>query len=136
MGGMQQMMQMCGMTPEMMQQGRMIMHAELSRDDPAALLGMKEQLKLSDDQSKRLQAIEQRARAEAKAVLDQSQQSQVSKLPDGASSMAQMHRQMMAQMQQMSGKSGAPTGQSEAPCAMMQMMMNKGSATSDASNSR
>lgn len=123
MGNMDDMMRMCGMTPEMVEQGRLLMHAELNRDDPAALLGLKDRLNLTAAQVKQLNAIQDRARNDARAILNAKQQGQLATLPATPGSMASMHRQMMTHMQQMSGKSGAPTGNSDAPCMMMQMMM-------------
>jgi hypothetical protein len=118
-GHMQQMMQMWGMTPEMMQRGHMMTHAALTRDDPSAILGLKEQLGLTDDQVAKLEALQKKTNEDARATLTDEQRAQLENLPAGPGSMAQMYGQMMAHMQQMYGESGEATE----TCPMMQMMM-------------
>ena len=124
-GMMQKMMQMSEMNPQMMKQGRMMMHTAISPTDPAAIIGQKEQFNLTDDQVAKLQAIAKNARNDARSILDEAQRTQLDALPAGPGSMAQMHKQMMVHMQQMQGQSAMPS------CPMMTMMMRDTDGTEE-----
>lgn len=127
---MQQMMQMWGLTPEMLRQGRLMMHAKISRNDPAALLGLGHELNLTSAQRSKLQSIEREMQSAALAVLTSAQQTTLDRYPVEAGSMAQLHAQMMAHMRQKKAEgAGAPTGRATSPCAMMDLMMRQGPPT-------
>jgi hypothetical protein len=132
----QGMMQQWGITPEMMSQGRLIMRTTISRDNPAALLGLKDELRLMAAQANRLQEIVRKAETDARAVLSASQRTVMDRYPVEPTSMAQIHERMMTQMKQARNASGAPTGQVPTPCAMMDAMMSgaSGNASPGASN--
>lgn len=106
-GMMGNMMRMYGMTPAMLNQGRMMMHATLARDDPATLLGLTTQLNLTADQVAKLQAIAASAQGKARAVLTDVQRTELDALPTMSGSMAQLYGQMMAHRQQMRGRTRA-----------------------------
>ena len=110
------MMKAWGMTPQMLAQGRMMSHAQVSRNDPATLLGLAGQLKLTDEQKARLEAIDSKAQAEALSVLNADQKERVNELPDSSGSIAAMFAMMQAHRQQMHGSAG------NNPCPMIQMM--------------
>jgi len=110
-----------GVSDQMMDRCRMTMGAELSSGDPAVLLGMKEELQLSDEQVDQLQTLAQETRQAATAILTDAQRQEVEELPDQPQSMMQMHQQMMecmdGGMEQMQGMGGMDM------CAMMMRMM-------------
>ena len=119
---MQGMMQAWGMTPQMLSQGRMMSHAQLNRNDPGAILGLADQLNLTDDQKTKLEAIDAKAQSDALAVLNADQKQRVSELPDSSGSMAAMFAMMQAHHQQMHGSTANNGNAANTPCPMMQMM--------------
>lgn len=117
------MMQAWGMTPQMLTQGRMMMHARVSRNDPGALLGLADQLNLTDEQRAKIEAIDSKAQSDALAILNADQKKRVSELPDSSGSMATMFAMMQAHHQQMHGSNVAgDNAGNTTPCPMMQMM--------------
>ena len=129
MGGDMPMMQ--GMSDQMMGQCRMTMGAELSPRDPAVLLGMKEELELTDQQVEQLQTLADETRQKAAAVLNNAQRQEVEQLPQQPQSMMQMHQQMMGRMQGMEGGMGHMQGRMQGQgnmdmCSMMMRMMRGG----------
>ena len=121
-GHWQTMMQRWGLTPQMLQRGHMMMNATLTRNDPAAILGLQKQLALTDDQVAKLQALRTKSDAEARALLTADQRTQLQNLPAGPESMAQMYGQMTAHMQQMHGTQSGTTDGATTPCPVFQMM--------------
>ena len=82
---------------------RMIMRASIDVNDAAALLALKDELKLTDAQVPKLQTIADNSRKEAKALLTDEQQKKLQGLSETPGSMMQMHESMMPMMQQMMG---------------------------------
>ena len=68
----------------------MMMTAEIQPTDPAALLAIKDQLELSDEQAAKLTEIISHAREQAQAVLLESQLAKAKELGDKSMSMMQM----------------------------------------------
>lgn len=128
MGGMGHMnMGQMKMSEPMMMRCRMMMSMEVKADDPAALLALKDQLKLTDEQADRLKAIVAQAREQADKVLTDEQKKQLEPMAKTPDTMMEMHRQMMQKMQQ--AKGSAKPGMMQMPmCPMMEMMhqMEKG----------
>lgn len=109
------------MSPEMKTKCQMMMQAQLTPSDPSALVALKDQLKLTEDQVKKLQAIQEQARKDAAAVLNDEQKQQVAKIPATPDTSTGMHQQMMQMMKDMHGGQGGgqmPTMN----CPMMNMM--------------
>lgn len=86
------------MNGSMMARCRMMSQAEISPSDPAAILGQRERLNLSEDQVAELERIARSAREQARKVLKQGQIEELDTLPNKTESMVQMHQRMMKQM--------------------------------------
>jgi hypothetical protein len=116
---MQQMMKDMGNNP-MMAQCQHMMRTVIYPDSASSILALKEQLDLSEKQTKELIAIQEKANAEAKRVLTEEQGKKFEALTKDwkPQSMMQCMQTMMSQMQKMMG------GQMPA-CPMMQMMQGK-----------
>jgi hypothetical protein len=99
MGGMEAMK----MSEPMKMRCGMMMNMEVTSHDPAALLALKDQLKLTEEQTKRLEAIVAQARQQAEQVLTDEQKTQVQPLEKLPTTMKEMHRQMMEKMGQAKG---------------------------------
>ena len=125
MAGMKQDGQTQAMSKEMMLRCQMVMQAAIQPTDPAAILVIKDTLKLSDEQVKKLQSIEDIARRQAQDILSDSQKQQLQSIPRAPQTGADMHQHMMGMMQQ-SGQ-----GQMCKDCPMMKSM--SGSATTQPS---
>ena len=82
---------------------RMMMTAQMQPTDPAALLAIKDELQLSDEQTAKLVTIVEKARKEAQAVLIESQQQKVQALGDTPRTMMQMCRKMRGAMRGQKG---------------------------------
>jgi hypothetical protein len=87
MGGMK-------MSGPMKMRHQMMMNMEVTPQDPAALLALKGQLKLSEEQTKRLQAILTQARQQAEQVLTDEQKTQLQPLEKLPKTMMQMMEHM------------------------------------------
>ena len=111
---MMQRMKDAGMTAEMVQCCAMTGNMEVSPQDPAAMLGMKAHLALTDEQVQKLQAIVAASREQAVALLTQEQKDKVAALGKPAT-MTQKHEKMMPMMGGMMGGrragGGAPPAQ-------------------------
>ena len=90
MGGMEAMK----MSEPMKLRCRMMMSMEVTSHDPAALLALKEQLKLTEEQTNRLQAIVAQARQQADQVLTEEQRSQLRPLEKTPKTMMEMMEHM------------------------------------------
>lgn len=95
-GGMEGMMMK--MSGPMKMRHQMMMNMEVTPHDPAALLALKDQLELTDEQTNRLQAILAQARQQAGQVLTAEQKAQLQSLEKLPRTMTEMHRQMMEHM--------------------------------------
>jgi hypothetical protein len=99
MGGMKGMK----MSEPMKMRCGMMMNMEVTSHDPAALLALKDQLKLTEEQTKRLEAIVAQAQQQAEQVLTDEQKTQVQPLETLPATMKEMHKQMMEKMGQAKG---------------------------------
>jgi len=72
------------MTGAMRMRHRMLMrlNERLSREDPAAILALRDELKLTGDQAHKLEEIEHRARHDAEDVLTEEQRKTLHEVPD------------------------------------------------------
>ena len=95
-----------GMSKAMMTRCRMLMRARIDTNDPAGLLAIKDELKLTKEQASKLQAIADKAREEAKALLTNEQNKKLEALPKTPCNMMEMHGKMMPMMQKMGGEKG------------------------------
>ena len=86
----------------------MMMTAQMQPTDPAALLAIKDELQLSDEQTAKLVTIVEKARKEAQAVLIESQQQKVQALGDTPSTMMQMCRKVRGAMRGQKGIGPCP----------------------------
>ena len=107
------------MTPEMKMRCTMVMSTAIIPSDPAAILSLKTQLKLTDDQTTRLDAINKESQEKAAAVLTVDQKKTLETMPKTPQTMMDMHEQMMGQMQTMMG---GKMGDQMMNCPMMNMM--------------
>lgn len=87
--------------------------APIFLDSPAAILGQKEALGLSNEQVTKLLVIEKEARQKAKAVLTPEQTKKLGDVPDTPMAMVEMCQQMSSKMMPMMQKmmSGQETAQ-------------------------
>ncbi len=116
---MQHMMEGMANTP-MMAQCMNMCRTVISHDSPSSLVALNEQLGLTEEQVKKLIAIEEQARNQAKVVLTDEQRAKFEELTKDwkPQSMMQGMQNMMPQMQKLMG--------GEMPsCPMMQMMRNQ-----------
>jgi hypothetical protein len=82
----------------MMARHQMLMQAELSKNDPAALLSVKDKLKLTDEQVGKLESLARETGQKAEALLTDEQRKTLSAIPDEPKSAMAMCRQMMTMM--------------------------------------
>jgi hypothetical protein len=102
------------MPPAMRQRCQMMMNAEMSKDDAACLLAIKEELKLTPEQVQKLEQIVKQSRQEAAAILTPEQQKTLAEVPGQSTSMSAMHAKMHEKMmQKMEG--GSPKTTEEKP---------------------
>ncbi|GEM_PF-6881021 len=97
-----------GMPEQMTMQCRMLMATQIDARDPGTLLGLKDDLKLSDEQATKLAAIAEKARADAAAVLTDAQKEKIKALGDTPKTMRDMCGRVMSKMQELTkdGKGG------------------------------
>lgn len=107
------------MPPEIKMRCQMMMGTEVSPSDPAAILALKEQLKLTEAQTSQLEAINKEAQDKAIAVLTADQKTILDTMPKSTQTMKEMHEQMMGKMQKMMG---GKMGDQRTSCPMMNMM--------------
>lgn len=98
MAKMKEMMDKMKTSPATMMGCCMMMCMEVKADDPAALLALKEHLKLTPDQIEQLKKIVAQAREDAGKVLTDEQKKQLEPMAKTACSMMKMHRDMMQKM--------------------------------------
>jgi len=114
------------MSPDMKMRCKMLMNTTVTPSDAAAILALKGQLKLTDAQTTRLEAINKEAQAKATAVLTVDQQKTLDTLPKTPLTMMDMHEQMMGKMQTMMG---GKMGEQLMSCPMMNMTQEQMSPT-------
>lgn len=95
-----------GMSDPMQMRRKMLMGMQVSTDDPSAILALKSDLNLTQDQVDKIQKIEDNARKCTRDILNDSQKQQLSSLEGTPQSMVSMCRQM-AQQGWISGTPGA-----------------------------
>lgn len=110
------------MPSEMKMRCQMIMNTAVTPNDPAAILALKDQLKLTEAQTTQLEAINKEARDKAAAVLTAEQTKTLAAMPQKPQTMKDMHEQMMGHMQKMMG---GKMGDQPMNCPMMQMMKDQ-----------
>ena len=95
-----------GMSDPMQMRRKMLMGMQVSTDDPSAILALKSDLNLTQDQVDKIQKIQDNARKCTRDILNDSQKQQLSSLEGTPQSMVSMCRQM-AQQGWISGTPGA-----------------------------
>ncbi len=114
----QEAMKSMNMSKGMMMRHRMMMDAVVGDYEPNGLVALKDELKLTPDQVSKLQAINQKAEDDAKAVLTADQVKQVDELKGTPNTVAGMHKEMAGKW--------AEGGQRAMSCPMMGGMMGRG----------
>jgi hypothetical protein len=92
---------------DMMARHQMLMTAQLGKDDPAAMLSIRDRLKLTDGQVTKLESLAHETGQKAQALLTDEQREALATVPDEPKSMMAMCNQMMSMM---SGGMGAMHG--------------------------
>lgn len=105
--------------PECMTSCCMMMCMEVKADDPAALLALKEQLKLTPAQLDQLKKIGQQAREDAGKVLTPEQKKVIEPIAKKACTMMEIHHDMMHKM---GHKMGEHEKGPAMVCPLMKMM--------------
>jgi hypothetical protein len=95
MAGMQQGSQGMPMQ-DAMARHRMLMTAQLGKDDPAALLSIRDKLNLTEEQVTKLGALSHETGQKAQALLTDEQRKTLAAIPDEPKSMVAMCNQMMS----------------------------------------
>ena len=121
---------MMNMPAEMQQRCRMMMQTAINPGDPAAILAIKDDLKLTPEQVQKIQAIADEARKEAKGVLDEQQAKMLQAIPAKPETPMAMHQQMMQKMKDMPAGQGGQMPMMN--CPMMKMMDGGGATTQPA----
>jgi hypothetical protein len=105
-------MKAAGMTDGEIMKHKMMNNAKFNNTEPIGLLALKDDLKLTDDQVKKLEAIKEKAAKDAKEVLTADQSATIAKM-SGADNVMEMNRDMMTKMREMrgAGGEGGPGGQ-------------------------
>jgi len=120
-GGQMGMGKMMNMPDDMMQRCRMMMQTAINPGDPVAILALKDDLKLTAEQVQKIQAIADKARQEAKGVLDEQQAKTLQAIPAKPETPMAMHQHMMQMMKNMpAGQGGGQMPMMN--CPMMNMM--------------
>jgi hypothetical protein len=104
------MMQQMGMSKGMMDRCRMMMRAQLDPADPAAILAMKDELGLSEEQIRKLQQMAEATRSQAKGVLTEEQKKKLQQMPKEPRCPMDMHEMMMKRMADKMGKKAGKDG--------------------------
>jgi len=104
-----EMMKTMGMSPAMMMGCKMRMGATVSKDDPGAILALKSDLGLTDDQVKKLEELQKKTQDKAAKILTDEQMKKLAQLPD-MSAMMEMCQKMMPKMREMMPQGGPASG--------------------------
>ena len=91
-----EMMKSTGMSPAMMMGCKMRMGATVSKEDPGAILALKSELGLTDDQVKKLEALQKKTQGRAAKILNDEQKKKLAEVPEAAQ-MMEMCQKMMQQ---------------------------------------
>ncbi len=83
-----------GMSDAMMMRHRMLTGAALANDDPAAVLAVRDELKLTDDQAAKIATISEKARQDTMAVLTPEQKKTIESLAGTPATMMDMSMDM------------------------------------------
>jgi hypothetical protein len=81
---------------DMMARHLMLMMTQVSKTDPAALLSIRDKLKLTDEQVGKLESLARETGQKAQALLSDDQRKTLSTIPDEPTSMMAMCSQMMS----------------------------------------
>jgi len=114
-----EMMKKMGMSEEMMTRCKVIMSAKLDAGDPAVVLALKDDLKLSVEQTAKIEAVAAKAKLDTLAALTEEQKERLGALSSTPDTMISMCREMMQKMAQ---QKGAQAGMTCPMCQMMQQM--------------
>ena len=87
-----------GMDESMAARCGMMMRARLSPMDPAAVLALKDKLKLTDEQVGKLEQLIRSTRRAVEGLLTEEQRQKASELPETPRTMMEMHQHMMRKM--------------------------------------
>ncbi len=122
------------MSKPMMMRTRMLMSMHVNPLDPNAVLALKDQLNLTDDQAQQIRDIAGQAREKVRSVLNSEQKSELEKVEKTPNSSMAMHRMMGSMRGEMGqGMQGGQMGHgmhdpganvSSNGCPMMQAMKN------------
>jgi len=91
-----EMMKTMGMSPGMMMGCKMRMGATVSKDDPGSILALKSELGLTEEQVKKLEALQKKTQGRAAKILNDEQKKKLAEVPDAAQ-MMEMCQKMMQQ---------------------------------------
>ncbi len=114
-----------GMSEEMMDRCRMMMHTRMDVNCPEALLAVKSRLALTDEQVSKLNTIAQKSRMESEAVLTAGQKEILKKMTAAPDTMMKMHHEMMPMMKNMEMKEGTMEQKSEETATMTESAKQK-----------
>jgi hypothetical protein len=105
-----------GMSPAIGMRCGMMMRMHVNPEDPAALLALSGALELTDDQAKQLEAIAEKARTQAAAVLTAGQKAKLESLAGTPDTMMGMHGRVgpMARPEMGEGPAAAAPGEPRA----------------------
>lgn len=86
------------MPAEMKLRMQVAVNAQMTAEDPATALALREELKLTDEQAQKLEEIVRQARSQAAQVLTAEQQQILKPLANAPATMKEMHSKMMEKM--------------------------------------
>jgi hypothetical protein len=101
------------MTGPMRMRHRMMMNERLSAKDPSCIVALREELKLTEEQLKKLEEIVAKARAEAEQVLTEEQRKALAEVPEHGAWMRQMRERMMERRADAAAKEGPAAKEGE-----------------------
>jgi YHS domain-containing protein len=97
---MDQKMKCCGMPAAMTDRCAIMMNTPISPTDPAAIMAMKDKMKLTAEQMEKLNAITAKARQDAEAVLMPDQVEMLKGMDTAPATMRDMHKMMTQKMKE------------------------------------
>ena len=107
-------MRKAGMSEGMVMCHKMMYSEEVAKDDPSALLALKDDLKLTADQVTKLKAIAAKARQDSDAVLTADQKKKLEEVPSSPNTVMGLHDEMRSKMgdrgMMMGGRGGESGG--------------------------
>jgi hypothetical protein len=102
------------MPPALSQRYRMMMNAEMGKDDAACLLALKQELTLTPEQSQKLAQVLKESRQAAAAILTPEQRKILAEVSAQAASMNAIHAQMHANRMRKMQVAGVKTAEEKA----------------------